>query len=316
MLFTGLAFYEYNVAGATLETPPLNSDGLPVERGIFKSRDGTPLYYETRGTGSPLVFCYGLTCRIEHWHYQLEHFAKTHRVIALDYRGHHRSGNPRNGQNLTLKWCARDVEDLIEYLELKNVVCLGHSFGAPVGVYLANFRPDLVMGLVLICGSVDRPFQHMFHSNKLDSIFKLSSKLYQIVPGLVGRGWHEFTKQNWFSYFMTARFGFNPEKSNDQDIRGYMQGVHESPVETFHNLLKDYNEFDGRKLLPTLKTPTLIVAGSEDWITPYYLQEEMAELIPHSTLHKVEGGSHNAHMDYPDEVNRAITSFLKELKRT
>ncbi|MCB9254921.1 MAG: alpha/beta hydrolase [Bdellovibrionaceae bacterium] len=290
----------------------LSSEISSTERGIFKSRDGTPLYYESRGSGQPLIFCYGLTCRIEHWRYQLSFFEKDYRVIALDYRGHHRSGSPRNGRNMTIKWCARDVEDLMNHLKLSRAVCLGHSFGAPVCVYLANFCQEKVAGLVLICGSVVRPFEHMFHSNKLDAIFKLSSKLYGIAPGLVGRGWYEFTKQNWFSYFMTARFGWNPEKSNEQDISAYMQGVHESPVETFHNLLKDYNEFDGRKLLPHVKAPALIVAGGEDWITPFYLQEEMAGLIPGATLHKVEKGSHNAHMDYPEEVNREIARFLRE----
>ncbi|MEZ4749989.1 MAG: alpha/beta fold hydrolase [Bdellovibrionota bacterium] len=83
-------------------------------------------------------------------------FEKTHRVIALDYRGHHRSGSPRNGRNMTIKWCARDVEDLMNHLKLSRAVCLGHSFRLRCAFILLISVRRRVAGLVLICGSVVR----------------------------------------------------------------------------------------------------------------------------------------------------------------
>ncbi|NBU73178.1 MAG: alpha/beta hydrolase [Bacteroidetes bacterium] len=57
-----------------------------------------------------------------------------------------------------------------------------------------------------------------------------------------------------------------------------------------------------------------MLAGDADHITPFGLQEEMADLIPSSQLVKIPGGSHNAHMDFPEKVNRSIESFLAELE--
>jgi hypothetical protein len=91
------------------EPPPL----VPRETGLFRTRDETPIYYEVHGHGRPLILCYGLLCRREHWRYQIEPLARHYTVILFDYRGHHRSGAPANDQHLTLDWCARDVQDLI-----------------------------------------------------------------------------------------------------------------------------------------------------------------------------------------------------------
>lgn len=281
-----------------------------MERGILPSRDGTPLYYEVQGEGPALVFCYGLTCRTSHWRHQVERFSGDYRVVTLDYRGHHRSGMPGNRKNLTLKWCARDVEDVIRGLGIEDAMVFGHSFGVPVAIHLARFVPERVKGLVLVCGSVVRPFEHMFYSNKLNYVFRASSKLYTAAPQLVSRLWHEFTKENWFSTFLTARFGFNAALASEQDVRCYLEGVHAAPFEVFHALLDDYNRFDGRKLLADVTCPALVVAGDSDFVTPFYLQEEMAKLLPKGELVRIEGGSHNAHMDFPGEVNAAIESFL------
>src|SRR5207247_1484965 len=50
----------------------------PRERGFFRAEDGTPLFYEVRGEGRPLLLCYGLTCRREHWRHQVAHFTKNY----------------------------------------------------------------------------------------------------------------------------------------------------------------------------------------------------------------------------------------------
>lgn len=284
-----------------------------MERGVLPSRDGTPIYYEVQGRGPTLVFCYGLTCRISHWRHQVERFAKDFRIVTLDYRGHHRSGMPENRKNLTVKWCARDVEDVLTGLGIDQAVALGHSFGVPVSIYLARFLPERIKGLVLVCGSVARPFQHMFYSNKLDYLFRASSGIYSVAPTLVSRLWYQFTKENWLSYFLAARFGFNAELASHQDVKRYLDGVHAAPFETFHTLLDDYNRLDGSELLADVAVPTLVVAGDSDFVTPFYVQEEMARLLPKGELVRIAGGSHNAHMDFPDLVNEAIEAFLKRI---
>src|SRR5690606_30748249 len=106
-------------------------------KGLFQSRDGTAIYYETAGKGRPLIFCYGLMCRRDHWRRQLPHFESRYQIVQFDYRGHQRSALPRNDRNLTLEWCAKDIQDLMNFLNLEEAVCLGHSVGVPVLTHLA-----------------------------------------------------------------------------------------------------------------------------------------------------------------------------------
>jgi len=283
------------------------------QSGFFNSRDGTPIYFEISGEGKPLILCYGLVCRREHWRHQVKYFSENYQVITFDYRGHHRSSTPPNDRNITLEWCARDVEDLISHLNLGEVVLMGHSMGVPVGALAAQRSPETIKGLVLICGSVSNPFEGMFFTNRLDRIYRASSKAYEWAPGAMTMLWQKVTEINRLGFLLTAHLGFNPNLAEEQDVLGYMQGVNQTPLYTFYSLLKDYTNFDGREGLRKVGCPALVIAGQGDVITPLHLQEEMAQLLPQGELEKIPLGSHNAHMDLPDMVNQKIENFLNRI---
>lgn len=286
---------------------------MQASQGLFKGFDGTSLYYEVRGEGTPLVFCYGLTCRKEHWRHQIEHFSTQYQVITFDYRGHHSSATPANDQHLTLDWCVQDIVALYQHLDIKNSVVLGHSFGVPVLTRLIPKLSQKIQGAVFICGSVTNPFEHMFHSNRMNLVFQVTSFIQDQAPHLMHYLWNKFTEKNRLSYLMTSRLGFNATKAQKEDVMNYIDGVHQTPFLVFHSLIADYAKYDGRSDLKNISCPTLLLAGDADHITPFSLQEEMAELIPASKLVRLRGGSHNAHMDFPDEVNQAIANFLGDL---
>jgi len=286
---------------------------LSTHQGLFRSTDGTSIYYEVRGEGRPLIFCYGLVCEMAHWRHQIEHLAPHYQVIAFDYRGHHRSSLPTNDRNLTLSWCARDIEALIQHLNLKEVLCLGHSMGVPVLSHLAQGGISQLKGLVFVCGSNRNPFQHMFNSDKMLKVHRVGSLLYNISPNLVSKTWRLLTQENGIGYFITSQFGFNPRLSQKKDILMYMRSVNRVPFWVFESLIRDYSQFEGDKLLKSIQCPTLVIAGEEDLITPVHIQEEMARLIKNCRLVRIPGGSHNAHMDRPNIVNDEIDVFLRSL---
>ena len=62
---------------------------INVQSGFVRSYDGTPIHYEVRGKGEPIVFVYGIACLMNHWHYQVEYFSQFRQVITFDLRGHH-----------------------------------------------------------------------------------------------------------------------------------------------------------------------------------------------------------------------------------
>ena len=108
------------------------------------------LFYTDDGEGGPtLLFVHGLSCDSHDWIWQLAHFTPHHRTIALDLRGHGRSGvDPQAG--FGLGDYASDVATLIDYLGVEPVVALGHSLGGMVVTVLAVSDPEKVSSLVVI----------------------------------------------------------------------------------------------------------------------------------------------------------------------
>lgn len=285
----------------------------PRQQGFLSAPDGTSIYYEVAGEGRPLLFCYGLVCRREHWRHQLEHFCKQYKVVAFDYRGHQRSAVPANERNLTLDWCARDAVAVAEHLGLEDVVIFGHSMGVPVASLASVKLAERVKGLILVCGTVTNPLDGMFNSNRVMHLYDGMNFLYTLSPSLMGGVWKRLTDLNRINYFITSRFGFNPYLADRQDVFSYMEGVNQTPLKVFYPLITDYVRYDGREDLSRVTCPTLVVAGNEDQITPLPLQEEMVRILKKGELVKIPMGSHNAHSDVPDMVNQKIEGFLKSI---
>lgn len=111
--------------------------------------DGTVLHYETCGSGRPpLVFVHGWCSNLRHWRAQVDHFARDHRVLAVDRRGHGRSAVPATGYDADQH--AADLAEVLEAEALDRAVVVGHAGGAPTVLRLAVDRPDLVAAVVSI----------------------------------------------------------------------------------------------------------------------------------------------------------------------
>lgn len=284
---------------------------VATQQGFFPSADNTAIYYEIGGEGLPLLFCYGLVCRREHWRHQLDYFSQFFKVIVFDYRGHQKSEVPSNETNITLEWCADDAVNLVRHLGLKELVVMGHSMGVPVATLAASKLGNIAKGLVLICGTVTNPFDGMFNTDRLMKAFELLKIFYVNSPWLASTVWKRLTELNRINFFVTSRLGFNPYLAEEHDVLNYMEGVNQTPLKVFYNLINDYVHFDGRDLLASLDVPALVIAGNEDRITPFPIQQEMSRLLKNSQFFRIPMGSHNAHAEVPDMVNDHIEKFLK-----
>ena len=77
--------------------------------------------------------------------------------------------------------------------------------------------------------------------------------------------------------------------------------------------MRDYRNVDRMPLLKDVQMPTLVIAGDEDCITPIPVQMAITRLLPKGELERIQGGSHNAHMDFPELVNDLIRAFLERV---
>lgn len=287
----------------------------PNEHGYFRSKDGLRLFYSCEGPkdAPPLLFCYGLVCSKLQWKYQMEHFKKNYRVIYMDYRGHNKSDSPENPRSVTIENIARDLGDLCDELQLPPVCLLGHSLGVNILLEFYRLFPEKVSSLVLAHGTPKNPFSNMFHHNFLQVLFPAIRLAHDLAPDIMQKIWKN-QGQALINQEFVARAGFNPKYAKREDINEYLRITSTVRADIFLNLLENFTEYDATHWLDEIRTPTFILSGDQDLITPPVNQKIFHRLIPKSVLYTVEEGSHCAQMEKPEEVNAALENFFQLLQ--
>lgn len=122
----------------------------------FQTADDTTLAYEVYGTGAPIVFLAGWSLNTDMWEHQVPYFAERgYRCILLDRRGHGRSDRPSDGYDNDTR--ADDVAALLDHLDVRDAVLVGHSGGGAEAVrYLARHGQDRIRRLVLVAAAAPK----------------------------------------------------------------------------------------------------------------------------------------------------------------
>lgn len=286
---------------------------LPEIHGYYKGHDGLDLFYASEGEGEPLIFCYGLVCSSLHWTYQIDHFKNSHQAIWFDYRGHHNSKSPEDLGSINIPNFASDLKALFDHLKIEKATLLGHSMGVSVALEFAHRYPERTKALVLANGTTQRPLETLLHNpNLLPLGFDLLYQLYKASPKLFASLW-KLQKGNPIARAIVRLAGFNPHLAAKEDVERYVSQIEEMDPGIFLQVLKDYQSYDASSWVHTLKTPTLILAGDQDLVTPPFQQKLLQQLIDGSQYIEIRHGSHCPQMDQPDFVSKKIEEFLKQL---
>ena len=278
--------------------------------GKFQSFDGTEIYYEERGEGTPLIFVYGIACLMNHWHHQIDYFSKTNRVITFDLRGHHLSGTPSDLSHLKVEDMAQDVLVLMAHLQISKAHFFGHSFGVPVLVKAYDLNPSLFQTMTLINGFVENPIRGMFGLPNLEMAFQFLKTQYSLAPELWNTLWKKAIN-NPISMFMSGVLGgFNLNLTEFKNIEIYARGVANMDLGVFLNTFEGMMDFEGTSILSKINIPTLVIAGEKDMVTPEAKQIKLKDHIKNSEYLLVPYGSHCTQLDFPDYLNLRIEKFL------
>lgn len=289
-----------------------SSPAAPATSGYYKSFDGTRLFYSVEGQGRPLIFCYGLVCSSLHWTYQIQHFNQRYQTVWFDYRGHQNSDTPKDLKTLTLSNMAADLGILLDELNIKDAVFLGHSMGVNVVLELYRQQPKRVAAMVLANGTAKRPLETLFGLNIIESAFQLLNRINQASPKIMKAFWR-LQGTNPLTRALVTLGGFNPHLTAAEDIRTYVDQVAQLDPAIFLALIESYRKYDATSWLHNIAVPTLIIAGENDKITPILEQELLHQLIPGSQMSIIRHGSHCPQMDLPELVNLRIAEFLDSL---
>jgi pimeloyl-ACP methyl ester carboxylesterase len=280
--------------------------------GFATSYDGTPIFYEVRGEGKPLVLCYGLACLMNHWHNQVKFFSSHYQVILIDYRGHHQSPIPQLDDNLTIDACVEDVRAVVQHLKLSKASFWGHSWGSQILVRAFDLYPEMFANLITVNGFASNPIVGLFGSNLPAAGFELMKKTYEQLPETSNYLWKKLVYNQFMLKLMQISGGFNPQLTSIKDIEVYLRGVASVNIKVFIKFFESMMHYDGRPVADRINVPTLILAGEKDSVTPMKYQESLHKRIKGSEFTKVPFGSHCTMLDMPEFVNLRIEKFLKD----
>jgi non-heme chloroperoxidase len=269
-------------------------------------KDGTEIYYKDWGNkADPVVlFSHGWPLNSDNWENQMFFLAdRGYRVVAHDRRGHGRSSQPWFGNDMDT-W-ADDLSELIEHLDLKEAVLVGHSTGGgEITRYIGRHGTSRVSKAVLVSAN---PPQMMQTENNLEG-----------VPPDVFEGFRESIIKDRAQFFIDIPtgpfFGFNREgaKKSQGLIDSWFQQGMMCSLKAVHDCTKTWQK-DYTEDLKKMDIPVLILVGDDDQIVPYKASSlKAADVVPNGRLKVYPGAPHALPDINADDVNRDLLEFLRE----
>ncbi len=278
-----------------------------VEGSYVTTRDNVQLYFKDWGprTGPVVTFSHGWPLNSDSFESQMIFLAERgYRVVAHDRRGHGRSSQPWDGNDMD--HYADDLAAVIEALNLKDVTLVGFSTGGgEVARYIGRHGTSRVKKAVLI-GAVP-PLMLKTPDN-------LTGTPIEVYDG-IRQGALTNRAQQYFDIASTVFYGFNRPgaKPSQGLIQSFVtQGLQAGHKNTFDSI-KAFSETDFRPDLAKFDVPTLILHGGDDQLVSVDNHARAShKLIKGSKLIVYEGGPHGITDTHKDQVNRDLLSFLKE----
>ena len=258
--------------------------------------NGINIYYESHGTGFPLVLAYGIGGNTTEWEPQIPVFSRAYRFIVWDPRGHAQSESPPNADQYTQEVFAQDLEGLLDHLGINRAYVGGLSMGGGIATRFAILHPERVAALLIF---------DSFSSSGLETPPENRQMREEIIRLTETEGMSavaEFAMKNNPNISQTALLG------NEQENRVRQMYLALDPVGYAHSTRMILNAVFSASLLEGIEVPTLVMAGQEDGALPAC--RFIHEKIKGSKLVVIPEAGHLSNLDQPVAFNHAVLEYL------
>lgn len=273
---------------------------------MFMTSDGTSIYYKDWGSGPPVVFSHGWPLCADAWDDQMLFLAsRGFRTISFDRRGHGRSAQPWQGNDMDTY--ADDLAELVDALNLRDMVLVGHSTGGgEVTRYIGRYGTSRVAKVVLV--SAVPPLMLQTADNPEGTPLEAFD---QIRAGIASDR-AQFYRDLSLPFYGANRTGSTTSRGV---LDAFWQWCMMVGLKAAYDCVKQFSETDFTEDLKRFDVPTLIVHGEDDQIVPIGASAlRSAQIIKDPTLRIYPGAPHGLTHTHKDQFNHELFQFITDVR--
>jgi non-heme chloroperoxidase len=293
----------FNRPANALPTKETNVQEENMKMGRFTTPDGVEIFYKDWGTGPVVTFSHGWPLSADAWDAQMLFLGmKGYRVVAHDRRGHGRSGQSWQGNNMDQY--ADDLAGLMDHLDINEATVVGHSTGGGEVVrYIARHGQRRIAKVVLIAAVPPL----MLKTEKNPGGLPLS--VFDDMRANVVKDRSQFFKDLTVPFYGYNKPGARVSEGVQDSF--WLQGMQASIIGAYDSI-KAFSETDQTEDLKNIDVPTLVIHGDADQIVPIDDSGRLsAKIVRNGTLKVIPGAPHGLCTTHADQVNAELLAFLE-----